>query len=53
MTNQDHPHHHHHSGHVHPPAPVHPSLLRLSLVERLVAAVFVIVLLWGATYWAM
>ena len=28
-------HHHHHPGHVHPPASVHPSILRLSVLQRL------------------
>ncbi len=48
-----HDHHHHHPGHVHPPATVHPSILRLSLPERLAAAAGVIALIWAAAFWAM
>lgn len=46
-------HHHHHPDNEHPPASVHPSILRLSALERLVAALLVIVVLWGAVYLAM
>jgi hypothetical protein len=46
-------HHHHHAGHVHPPAAVHASLLRLSVVERLAVAAGVIALIWAAAFWAM
>jgi hypothetical protein len=46
-------HQHHHSGHAHPPASVAPSILRLSAAERLIAVGAVIVLLWGAVFWAM
>ena len=49
----EHHHHHHQPGHAHPPASVHPSILRLSVPERLAAAALVIVALWGAVYWAM
>ena len=45
--------HHHHPGHVHPPASVHPSILRLSVLERLGASTVVIALIWAATLWAM
>jgi len=45
--------HHHHSGHVHPPAAVTPSFLRMSVAERLVIAAVVVALLWGAAFWAM
>jgi hypothetical protein len=48
-----HPHHHHPEGHAHPSAAIAPSLIRLSAVERLGAAVVVIALLWGAVAWAM
>jgi hypothetical protein len=46
-------HHHHHSGHVHPPASVHPSILRLSAVERLGVAAGLIALVWAVAFWAM
>jgi hypothetical protein len=49
----EHHHHHHHPGHAHPAATVRPSILRLSALERLAAAAVVIVVLWGAVYWAM
>jgi hypothetical protein len=47
-----HPHHHHDPDHAHPSAEVAPSLLRLSAPERLAGAAVLIVLLWGAVYWA-
>jgi hypothetical protein len=46
-------HQHHHPGHAHPPATVSPSILRLSALERLAATAVVIVVLWGAVFWAM
>ena len=46
-------HHPHPPGHAHPPATVSPSILRLSALERLAAAAVVIVVLWGAVFWAM
>jgi len=46
-------HHHHHAGHVHPPATVHPSILRLSMLERLAASAAVIAAIWAAVFWAM
>jgi hypothetical protein len=45
-------HHHHHPGHVHPPASVHPSILRLSVLQRLSFAAGLIALIWVATFWA-
>jgi len=51
MTEHHH-HHHHDPGHAHPPVPVHASILRLSVQERLVAAVLLIAVLWGVVYWA-
>ena len=45
-------HHHHHPGHVHPPASVHPSILRLSVLQRLGFAAGLIALIWVATFWA-
>jgi hypothetical protein len=40
-------HHHHDPGHAHPSPRVAPSLLRISVVAVLVAA------LWGAVAWAL
>ncbi len=54
MNDHDHRgHHHHHPGHVHPPALVQASILRLSAAERLGIAAGLIVLLWAAVFWAM
>ncbi len=52
MTHHD-AHHHHHPGEAHPSAQVAPSLLRMSVAERLAGAAVVIALLWGAVFWAM
>jgi len=46
-------HHHHHPGHAHPPAGVAPSILRLSVLQRLGFAAGLIALLWAAAFWAM
>ena len=46
-------HHHHHPGDAHPPASVHPSILRLSALQRLGFAAGLIALLWAAAFWAM
>ena len=46
-------HHHHHPGHVHPPASVHPSILRMSGLQRLSFAAGLIALVWIAAFWAM
>ena len=46
-------HHHHHAGHVHPPASVHPSILRLSVLQRLGFAAALIALVWATAFWAM
>jgi hypothetical protein len=48
-----HRHHHHHAGDVHPPASVHASILRLSVMERLAAAAVAIALVWAAVLWAI
>jgi hypothetical protein len=48
---QSHPHHH--PGHVHPPAAVAPSLLRLSAWQRLAVASGLIALMWLAVWWAL
>lgn len=46
-------HHHHHPEHVHPSPKLSPSLLRLSVPERLAVAGMLIVLLWLSALWAM
>jgi hypothetical protein len=46
-------HHHHPPGQGHPPAAVSPSILRMSILQRLAIAAALIVLLWGAVAWAM
>jgi hypothetical protein len=48
-----HPHHHHPPGEEHPRASVSPSILRMSVFERLAIAAAVIAVLWGAVAWAM
>jgi len=48
-----HPHHHRHPGHTHPPAVITPSLLRLSVWQRLGVSGGLIALIWLAVYWAM
>jgi hypothetical protein len=47
------PHHHHHPGQGHPPASISPSILRMSVLQRLASAAALIALLWGAVIWAM
>ena len=46
-------HHHHHPGHMHPPAALQASILRLSVPQRLGVAVGVMAVLWLAAFWAM
>ena len=46
-------HHHHHPGHTPPPATIDPSILRLSVVERLGAVALVIAIIWAVVFWAM
>jgi hypothetical protein len=46
-------HHHHHPGQGHPPVTAHPSILRMSVLERLGFAAVLIALLWAAAFWAM
>ncbi len=53
MEPHHHDHHHHHPGRAHPAAAVAPSILRLSALERLGIAAVVIVVLWGAVFWAI
>ena len=54
MPTHVHPQHHHHPpGQGHPPAAVSPSILRMSIAERLTIAFALIALLWGAVAWAM
>jgi len=53
MPTPIHPHHHHHPGQGHPPASIAPSILRMSVVQRLGFAAAVVALIWGAVLWAM
>ncbi len=54
MPTEVHPQHHRHApGHGHPPASIAPSILRMSVLERLAIATALIVLLWGFVIWAM
>jgi hypothetical protein len=46
-------HQHHHPGHAHAPATVSPSILRLSVLERLGVVAVIIAALWGTVVWAM
>jgi len=46
-------HHHHETGQGHPARSASPSLLRMSAVERMVAALAVAGVLWAAVWWAM
>jgi hypothetical protein len=45
--------HHHHPGQAHPSPSIPPSLMRLSLGGRLVAAASVILLVWVLVLWAI
>jgi hypothetical protein len=45
--------HRHPADHAHPPASVHPSILRLSALQRLGIAVAMIVVVWATALWAM
>jgi hypothetical protein len=38
---------------MHPPAAIGPSILRLSAMQRVAAALGLIALLWIAVYWAL
>jgi hypothetical protein len=44
-------HHHHEAGHGHPARMAPPSLLRMSAVERLIAAAAITASLWVAVWW--
>jgi hypothetical protein len=46
-------HHSHPPGQGHPPASISPSILRMSVMERLALAAVLIAGLWGAALWAM
>jgi hypothetical protein len=48
-----HTHHHHHPGRGHPPARLATSILRLSVVQRLMIAAVAIAVLWAAVFWAI
>jgi len=52
-TRVPHPHHDHRPGEGHPPAAISPSILRMSVLERLAIAAALIALVWGAVVWAM
>ena len=45
--------HRHPVGEGHPPAAISPSILRMSVLERLAVAAVLITALWGAVLWAM
>jgi hypothetical protein len=45
--------HHHHGAGAHPSPVLAPSLLRLSAIQRLAVAGFLIVLIWAVTFWAI
>ena len=49
----EHHHHHHPQGHAHPATVVGPSILRLSVFQRLGFAAALIALVWAAVFWAM
>jgi len=54
MPTDVHPQHHHHPpGQGHPPATMAPSVLRMSVTERLALAALLIIVLWSAVIWAM
>jgi hypothetical protein len=54
MPTHIHPQHHHHPpGQGHPPATIAPSILRMSVFERLALAAVLIVVLWSAVIWAV
>jgi hypothetical protein len=46
-------HTHDHAGRGHPPAAISPSILRMSVLQRLSISGLLIVLLWSAVMWAM
>jgi hypothetical protein len=46
-------HHHHDPGQAHPSPKISPSLLRLSVPERLAVAGLPLALVWVATLWAV
>jgi hypothetical protein len=52
MTEHHH-HHHHPHGHAHPSAAAAPSILRLSVTQRLSFMAVLIALVWAAVFWAM
>jgi hypothetical protein len=53
MPSHDHTHRHHHPGQGHPAAAVLPSMLRLSVLQRLGAAGLAITLIWVTVLWAI
>jgi hypothetical protein len=54
MSDHHHHHHHHHPhGHAHPSAAVGPSILRLSVMQRLAFAAALTALVWAAVLLVM
>jgi hypothetical protein len=46
-------HHHHHAGEAHPSPALSPSLIRLSVPQRLMLAGLLIAVIWAAVFWAV
>jgi hypothetical protein len=46
-------HHHHHAGEAHPSPTLSPSLIRLSVPQRLMLAGLLIGVIWAAVFWAV
>jgi hypothetical protein len=53
VPHHHHHHHHHPDGGSHPAAALAPSILRMALMERLVAVAVIIAVIWGTVLWAM
>jgi len=54
IPRHEHHHRHHHAARgAHPPATVSPSILRMTLGERLVVVVVIIAVIWAAVFWAI
>jgi hypothetical protein len=46
-------HHHHNPGDAHPEGRISPSLLRMSVIERIAIAAVAVLVLWAAVWWAL
>jgi hypothetical protein len=46
-------HHHHNPGDAHPEGHISPSLLRMSVIERIAIAAVAVLVLWAAVWWAL